>query len=92
VKYDCDLMMPMLITMIEEYGTPDTDPAAYQYLLTLALPMGEIKYILHHQRKPLDAKHCQNPGSLRVQAVFVNNRVLTIIQLRNGEFLTERNW
>lgn len=78
--------------MIEEYGTPDADPAAYSYLLTLAAPIGEIKYILHHARKPVDAKHCQNPGGVRVQAVFMDNKVLTVIQLRNGDLLTERNW
>ncbi len=78
--------------MIEQFGPVDDDTTAYIELLTLAEPIGEVKYILHHARKPLDAKHCQYPGSVKVQAVFVDNKVLTVIQLRNGEVLTERNW
>ena len=73
-----------------EYGTPDADTAAYDKLLTLA--EGEITYILHHPRKALDEKNCQNPGSVRVQAVFADNRVLTVTQLRDGNFLVGRNW
>lgn len=78
--------------MIEQFGPQDADTSAFIELLTLAEPIGEVKYILHHARRPLDAKHCQYPGSIKVQAVFVNNKVLTVIQLRNGEFLIERNW
>jgi len=78
--------------MTKEYGPVDADLSAYNYLLTLAEPIGEVNYILHYARRPVDAKHCQNPGGLMVQAVFMDNKVLTVMQTRTGELLTERNW
>lgn len=68
----------------KEYGTPDEDLAAYNMLLVAVLGL-EVRHILHHPRKPLDAKMCQKPGSLLVQAVLADGRVISIRQLRKGE-------
>ena len=67
-----------------EYGTPDSDPSTYQFLLEL---VGErpVDYVMHHQRVPDGARPCQRPGSLTVAAVLTNGVVVRAIQLKPGE-------
>lgn len=70
--------------MLKEYGVPDEDKAAYDLLLQL---VGDqpLRHILHHPRKPLDARSCQLPGSLLVQAVLLDGTVLSVRQTHKGK-------
>ena len=71
--------MSVRTVSMEEYGTPDSDKTAYMVLLAYVEGM-DVKYILHHQRMPIDARPCQLPQSLKVQAVLGNGKVVTCQQ------------
>ena len=61
------------------YGDPDEDKTALNLLLSTINEV-DVQYILQHQRKPVDAKPCQLPGSVTVQAVMLNSSVVTVRQ------------
>jgi len=65
------------------YGKPDPDSAAYDALM-LAVGDATVTYIMHHPRVPIDARPCQLPTSLMVQAVLVGGKVVTARQLSVG--------
>jgi hypothetical protein len=65
------------------YGVPDPDTTAYELLMTL-VDQQDVKSVLHHQRMPMDARACQRPGSLLIQAVLNNNTVITVRQSYPG--------
>lgn len=69
--------------MTKEYGQPDADTAAYRLLLQTIEGLQAIR-ILHHPRKPLNAKPCQLPGSLLVQAVMLDGTVVSVRQAKVG--------
>lgn len=68
---------------MKEYGTPDKDDTAYKVLLNHVKDM-EVLYIMHKPRVPIDARMCQLPQSLKVQAVLTNNTVITCFQPAPG--------
>lgn len=61
------------------YGVPNVDPTAYHCLLDY-LAGRKVKYILHNQRVPIDARPCLLPQSLRIQAVLEDDTVVTAFQ------------
>ena len=65
---------------IKEYGHLDADITAYNFLLDQIASLGEVSYIVHHQRKPPNAKPCQKPNSLLVQAVMRDGSVISVTQ------------
>lgn len=71
------------IVPVKEYGTPDADPTAYQLLLSHVQGMAVVS-ILHYPRVAIDARPCQLPLSLRVQAVLANGVVITSWQPSPG--------
>lgn len=74
-----------------QYGTPDPDLSAYNRLVELAATE-DVMYILHHQRVPIDARSCLGPGSLKVQAIIVGGKLLTVRQSAEGTLQVFRNW
>lgn len=69
---------------IKEYGPPDPDTTAADTLKKL-IEGQDVKYILHHARKPMNARACQLPGSVTVQAVLNNSTaVITVRQHKPG--------
>ena len=68
---------------MKEYGTPDPDRVAYLAVLRHTVDM-PVKYIVHHQRVPINARACQLPQSLLVQAVLVDGQVVTAFQPAPG--------
>lgn len=69
---------------MKEYGTPDSDDTAYRTLLAHVSGM-DVLYILHKPRVPIDARMCQLPQSLKVQAVLADGRVITCFQPAPGK-------
>lgn len=69
--------------MPKEYGKPDADPSAYNLLLQ-TITAEKVVRILHHPRIPIDARLCQLPGSLLVQAVLEDGRVISVRQAKAG--------
>ena len=69
--------------MPKEYGKPDTDTAAYDLLMQIVINEQVVR-ILHHPRIPIDARLCQMPGSLLVQAVLEDGRVVSVRQSKQG--------
>ncbi len=70
---------------MKEYGQPDEDTAPYSRLLdhiAERYPTLSIQYVLHNQRVPIDARPCQLPLSLRVQAVLSNGQIITAFQAK----------
>lgn len=65
------------------YGSPDADTSTYDLLME-AVQGKEVLRILHHQRKPIDARPCQLPDSLMVQAVLIDGTVITARQAKKG--------
>jgi hypothetical protein len=64
-----------------EYGTPDSDTAPLDTLKAWLLANSqEAVYIMHYQRVPIDARPCQLPTSLKVQAVLEDGRTVTAFQ------------
>jgi hypothetical protein len=71
--------------MLKEYGPKDEDLTAYHKLLDYLTAKDIVPtYIMHHARRPLGAKQCQWPGSVRVQAVLPDNSVVTAVQYQPG--------
>ena len=68
---------------MKEYGTPDPDTTTYDKILAHVQGL-DVAYILHNQRVPVDAKACQLPQSLRVQAVLADRTVVTAFQAAPG--------
>lgn len=68
---------------MKEFGACDADRSAYELLLQSVDP-AQVKYIVHHQRVPVDARMCRLPLSLSVQAVLTNNQVVTAFQPSKG--------
>ena len=68
---------------MKEYGTPDSDDTAYKTLLAHIAGM-DVLYILHKPRVPIDARMCQLPQSLTVQAVLADKQVVTCFQPAPG--------
>ena len=66
-----------------EYGTVDLDDSAYKVLMHSVEGL-DIEYVIHHPRKPINARPCQLPGLLRVQAVTRNGQVITAEQYKVG--------
>lgn len=64
---------------MKQYGTPDADTAPYDKLVSM-LDMEQVQAIMHHPRVPIDARACQLPGSLLVQAVMCDNTVVNVRQ------------
>jgi hypothetical protein len=79
---------------MKQFGPKNIDEAPLNGLLeTLKVKRLEPLYILHYARVPMNVRMCQQPGSLKVQAVLPDNKVLTVIQLRpDGPITIERNW
>lgn len=69
--------------MVKTYGKSDPDMAAENLLMQMLKGL-DVQSILLHQRKPIDARHCQLPGSLTVQAVLRDGRVITVRQNKVG--------
>ena len=68
-----------------EYGLPDSDSAPLDTLKAWLVDNNQVAvYIMHHQRVPIDARPCQLPTSLRVQAVLDDGRVVTAFQPQLG--------
>lgn len=64
-----------------EYGTPDSDTAPLDTLKSWLLANTQkAVYIMHYQRVPVDARACQLPTSLKVQAVLEDGRIVTAFQ------------
>lgn len=66
-----------------EYGPRDTDTSVYEALIKACEGM-DIKYVMHYARRPINARPCQLPGLLRVQAVAQNGQVFTAEQYKVG--------
>lgn len=69
------------------YGVPNTDPTAFHALLDwlyINRTGKKIKYVMHYQRVPIDARPCLLPQSLRVQAVLEDGTVVTAMQAAPG--------
>lgn len=69
---------------MKEYGTPDADDTAYKVLLAHVAGM-QVDYIIHKPRVPVDARACQMPQSLTVQAVLADKSVITCFQPAPGK-------
>lgn len=69
--------------MTKTYGEPDADSSVLEALLD-SLGDAEVRYILHHQRMPINARPCKLPCSLIVQAVLTNEVVVTAFQAEPG--------
>ncbi len=69
---------------MKEYGVPDPDTTAY-CLLMQAVQGKSVEYVMHHPRVPLNARQCQMPGSLKVQALLLDKTVITAVQPRAGK-------
>ena len=69
---------------MKEYGTPYTDDTAYKTLLKHVEGM-DVNYILHNPRAPIDARMCQLPQSLTVQAVLASGKVISCFQPSPGK-------
>lgn len=65
------------------YGKPDEDTTAIDYLLSI-VDIDLVQGIMHHQRVPIDARACQLPQSLLVQAVMMDNTVVNVRQNQPG--------
>ena len=65
------------------YGKPDEDTTAIDYLLSI-VDIDLVQTIMHHQRVPIDARACQLPQSLLVQAVMMDNTVVNVRQNQPG--------
>ena len=70
--------------MIKEYGTPDADTSVVQHLLSL-VDKGEVMYIVHRPRVPVDARPCLLPLSLTVSVVLRNKNVISVRQPAPGQ-------
>lgn len=64
---------------IKSYGEPDEDTLAAD-MLHEAVKDEKVKYFLYHPRTPIGARPCKLPGSLTVQAVLENGKVVTVVQ------------
>lgn len=69
---------------MKEYGTPDKDDTAYKVLLAHVAGM-QVDYIIHNPRVPVDARMCQMPQSLTVQAVLADKSVIACFQPAPGK-------
>lgn len=69
---------------MKEYGTPDADDTAYRVLLAHVAGM-QVDYIIHKPRVPVDARACQMPQGLTVQAVLADKSVITCFQPAPGK-------
>lgn len=67
----------------KEYGSPDSDSTAYDLLREYTKNM-VVVYIMHHPRVPIDARACQMPQSLKVQAVMAYGNIITSTQMAPG--------
>jgi len=67
--------------MTIHYGTPDPDETAVKHLLSL---YPNPLYVLHNQRVPINARPCQQPGSLTVTAVLPDNKTVSVVQTSKG--------
>lgn len=65
------------------YGKPDGDTTAIDYLMSI-VDTDLVQAIMHHQRVPIDARACQLPQSLLVQAVMMDNTVVNVRQNQPG--------
>lgn len=73
------------------YGTPDADDTATLALMAFVAsnaPHLTPTYLLHHQRVPIDARPCKRPGSLLVQMVMDNGRVISALQNMNDKHIS----
>jgi hypothetical protein len=62
------------------YGTPDpTDNQTEDFVRGLVAKL-EVSYLVLHPRKPVNARLCQRPQSILVQAVLKNGNVITARQ------------
>ena len=61
------------------YGESDKDLTA-ENLLRETVKDSEVRYLILHQRMPLNARPCKLPGSLTVQAMLSNGCVVTVRQ------------
>lgn len=68
---------------MKTYGTPDADTTAIDYLMSI-VDTEDVIAIMHHQRVPIDARACQLPQSLLVQAVMCDNTVVNVRQNQPG--------
>ena len=68
---------------MREYGTPDPDTTAYDKLIEHVKGL-DVICIMHNQRVPIDARACQLPQSLKVQAVLADRTVVTAFQAAPG--------
>ena len=69
--------------MAKTYGKPDEDQTAQRLLETLVSGK-DVDYFVLNPRKPINARPCQLPGSLTVQAVLVGGEVITVRQYKVG--------
>jgi hypothetical protein len=69
--------------MAKTYGKSDPDMAA-ENLLMETIRGEDVVSILLHPRMPINARPCQLPGSLTVQAILASGRVITVRQNKVG--------
>lgn len=65
------------------YGKSDEDKSAENLLMSL-IAGEDVQYVMLHARKPINARPCQLPGSLTVQALLVDGRVISVRQNKVG--------
>lgn len=68
---------------MKTYGTPDEDTTAFDYLLTI-VDIDKVQAFMYHRRIPIDARACQLPQSLLVQALMNDNTVINVRQAYPG--------
>ena len=65
------------------YGKPDNDTTAIDHLMSI-VDITNVQAIMHHPRVAIDARACQLPQSLLVQAVMMDNTVVNVRQNQPG--------
>jgi hypothetical protein len=62
------------------YGTPDPTDNQTEDFVRAKVAKLEVSYLVLHPRKPVNARLCQRPQSILVQAVLKNGNVITARQ------------
>lgn len=65
------------------YGQSDQDRTAETLLYDLVKDKA-VQYVMLNQRKPINARPCQQPGSLKLQAVLEDGAVVEVFQAKLG--------
>lgn len=71
------------IDSVKVYGKSDPDTQAEDFLRS-NLQGKTVRYIILNQRVPINARPCQLPDSLTVQAVLEDGSVVSVRQNRKG--------